>query len=387
MISRRIRWQLLAFALVTLLTVGYVSVRYLGAGALLGSGGYSVTLQLTESGGIFTGADVTYRGVSVGRVGPLRLTSAGVEAQLDIKGDVPPIPADLTAAVSNLSAIGEQFVDLRPATTDGPMLASGAVISASVVSTPVPVEDLVLHLDTLVRSLPLDSLRILVEELGTGFRGTGADLQILLDTSDAFTRDALAALPQTLALIRDVRLVLATQNEQSSAITSFSRDLALLAEQLRSADPDLRRLIESAPEVSAQTSALLAESGDSLGALVADLLTLSRIAAPRQDGLRQLLAIYPYVAASADSSLLPGDGFLHLGLVLNAFDPPACVRGYEGTVRRSGTDLAPIPANTDARCAESPGSPISVRGAQNSPRPEVPPSRRQLTSLTSILEP
>ncbi|MGH3921977.1 MAG: MCE family protein [Pseudonocardiaceae bacterium] len=383
MISRTVRWQLLAFVLVTLLGVGYVSVRYLGAAALLGSSGYSVTLQLTESGGIFTGADVTYRGVSVGRVGPMRLTREGVEAQLDIEDDAPPIPADLRAAVTNLSAIGEQFVDLRPVTANPPMLAQGAVIPASAVSTPVPVEDLVLHVDTLVRSVPLDSLRIVVDELGTGFRDTGADLQTLLDTSDAFTRDALATLPQILALIREGRLVLATQNEQSSAIISFSRDLALLAEQLRSSDPDIRRLLQTAPEFSAQTSALLAESGDFLGALLADLLTLSRVAAPRQDGLRQILAIYPFVAASADSSVFPDDGFVHLGLVLNAFDPFACVRGYEGTVRRSGTDLAPVPANTEARCAEPPGSPTSVRGAQNVPRPGV---STPLTSLTSILE-
>jgi phospholipid/cholesterol/gamma-HCH transport system substrate-binding protein len=398
MISKTVRWQLLAFVLVTLLGVSYVSVRYLDAPDLLGPGGYPVTLQLTDSGGIFTGADVTYRGVSVGRVGPLRLTADGVEARLDIEGDAPPIPADLDAAVTNLSAIGEQFVDLKPVRADGPTLQAGSVIPASRVTTPVPVEELVLNLDTAVRSVPLDSLRTVVDELGTGFTGTGPDLAILLDTTDALTRDAIAALPQTLTLIRDGRQVLATQNEQAGAITSFSRDLALLAEQLQSSDPDIRALIRSAPQFSAQTSGLLGESGDQLGVLVADLLTVSRISLPRQDGLRQVLATYPVVSATWSSSILPGDGFLHVGLILNNFDPYACVRGYEGTPRRPGADTTPIPANTDAHCAEPPGSPISVRGAQNAPRAGVPdvvapgapgPSPappKQLTSLTSILE-
>ncbi|MFN2495449.1 MAG: MCE family protein [Pseudonocardiaceae bacterium] len=394
MITRLVRLQLLAFVLVTLLGVGYVSVRYLGvpypsAGAWFGPGGYSVTLQLRASGGIFTGADVTCRGVSVGRVGPLRLTPDGVEAQLEIKGDAPPIPADLDAEVSTLSVIGEQFVDLQPVRADGPTLQAGSVIPASRTSTPVPVEDLVLHLDTFVRSVPLDSLRTVVAELGTGVAGTGPELATLLDNTDALTRDALAALPQTLTLIRDGRQVLATQNEQAGAITSFSRDLALLAEQLRLSDPDIRLLILSAPQLSAQVSGLLGESGDQLGALVADLLTVSRVALPRQDGLRQILATYPAVAATANSTIVPGDGFVHLGLVLNAFDPFACVRGYEGTPHRPGTDIAPIPANTEAHCAEPPGSPTSVRGAQNAPRPGEPASStppRQLTSLASILE-
>ncbi|MGH3793671.1 MAG: MlaD family protein [Pseudonocardiaceae bacterium] len=402
MISRRVRWQLLAFGLVTLLGVSYVGVHYLGAGALLGPGRYSITLQLTESGGIFTGADVTYRGVSVGRVGPLRLTHDGVEARLDIRGDAPSIPADLHAEVSDLSVIGEQFVDLEPVRADGPMLTDGAVIPSSRVSTPVPVENLVLNLDTFARSVPLDSLRIVVDELGTGLGGTGPQLQTLLDTTDAFTRDAVATLPQTVALIRDGRTVLQTQNEQSGAITSFSRDLALLAAQLRSSDPDIRRLLVTAPEFSTQVSGLVGESGNQLGALAADLLTVSQVALPRQDGLRQVLATYPLVTAQANSSILPGDGFVHLGLVLNEFDPFTCVHGYEGTPKRSGTDVAPVPVNSAAHCAEPPGSPTDVRGAQNAPRPGLavaraaggpgqppaplpaPPPR--LTSLASILQ-
>lgn len=402
MITRMVRWQLVAFVLVTLLGVGYVSVRYLGAAELFGTGHYAVTLQLIRSGGIFTGADVTYRGVSVGRVGALRLTRDGVEAQLEITGTAPPIPADLDAAVTDLSVIGEQFVDLRPVRADGPMLHGGSVIPASRVSTPVPVEDLVGALDTFVRSVPLDSLRTVVTELDTGFTGTGPQLQRLLDSGDAVTRDAVAALPPTLTLIRDATTVLRTQHEQADAITSFSRDLALLGTQLQASDPDLRRLIGTAPEFAAQAGGLIDESGPQLGVLAADLLTLARVTLPRQDGLRQVLSLYPVLATAADTSIFPGDGFAHFGMVLNAFDPYACVRGYEGTVRRSGTDTAPIPVNRQAHCAEPPGSPINVRGARNVPRAGVPeavapgrsgpsaapatPPGRPLDSLASILE-
>ncbi|MDT7717108.1 MAG: phospholipid/cholesterol/gamma-HCH transport system substrate-binding protein [Pseudonocardiales bacterium] len=393
MITTRVRLQLLAFVIVTVLGVGYVSVRYLGAGALFGAGPYPVTLQLNDSGGIFTGADVTYRGVSVGRVGPLRLTSQGIDAQLEIEPDAPPIPADLDAVVSNLSVIGEQFVDLRPARGNGPTLRAGSVIPAARTSTPVPVGDLIAHLDTFLRSVPLESLRTVVHELGTAFTGTGTDLQILLDSTDAFTRDAIAALPQTVTLIRDGRVVLQTQNEQSSAIISFSRDLALLAAQLRSSDPDLRRLIATAPQFADQTSGLLRESGTQIGQLLADLLTVSRVTLPRQAALRHLLSVYPVVTGGTDSSVVPDDGFVHLGLALNLFDPYACVRGYQGTIRRSGTDTTPIPANRDAFCAEPPGSSTDVRGAQNVPRAGTPAAvlpggstGAQVSSLASILE-
>ncbi len=116
---------------------------------------------------------------------------------------------------------------------------------------------------------------------------------------------------------------------------------------------------------------LLRESGSGLSQLVADLLTVSRVAEPRQDGLRQVLVTYPGVASMAYSPL-PGDGTAHLGLAINLFDPYACAQGYEGTPHRSGDDLEPIPVNEDAYCAEPPGSPINVRGAQNIPRAATP---------------
>jgi phospholipid/cholesterol/gamma-HCH transport system substrate-binding protein len=75
---------------------------------------------------------------------------------------------------------------------------------------------------------------------------------------------------------------------------------------------------------------------------------------------------YPAQLAAAHS-VVPGDGTAHFGLVLNMFDPLPCTNGYQATDRRPGNELAPVPLNTAARCAEPPGSGTSVRGAQNAP--------------------
>jgi phospholipid/cholesterol/gamma-HCH transport system substrate-binding protein len=329
-------------------------------------------VQLAQSGGIFTGADVTYRGVSVGRVGPLTITPDGVEAQLDIQRDAPAIPADVDAAVHNLSAIGEQHVDLLPASDGAPYLEDGSVIPMARTSTPVPVEELIVSLDDFVRSVPLDSLRTVVDELGVAFADTAVPLQKLLDTTNAFTEDAVEALPQTLTLIEDGRTVLTTQNEVAGSFQSFSSDLALLADQLAESDPDLRRLMETGPEASTEIRALLRESGSGLGQLIADLLTISRVVEPRQAALRQILVTYPGVTTTT-YTVVPGDGTAHLGLVLdNINDPYPCTRGYEGTNRRPGDDVSEAPINREAYCAEPPGSPINVRGAQNVPDAKTP---------------
>jgi phospholipid/cholesterol/gamma-HCH transport system substrate-binding protein len=370
-ITRTVRLQLFGLLLIAVFGVGYTGFTYAGLGNLLGATTYPVTMQLADSGGIFTGADVTYRGVSVGRVGPLTLTANGVDVQLDIDRSAPEIPAETKAAVRNLSAIGEQYVDLQPTVDGGKTLEGGSVIPVSRTTVPVSVEDLVVSLDDTVKSVPLDALRTVVDQLGVAFSGTAQPLQKLLDTSGEFTAAAQAALPQTAALLRDGRTVLTTQNDTAGQFKDFSASLAQLADQLERSDPDIRRLIRNAPPAAAQISGLLDESGSGLGDVIANLLVVARIAEPRQDNFSQILTAYPGIAANG-STVVPGDGTAHLGLALNVFDPYPCAQGYEGTDRRSGADVADTPVNADAYCAEPKGSPIDVRGAQNVPGAATP---------------
>lgn len=375
MITRTVRWQLVALALVTLVGVGYAGFRYAGLDRIFGATTYPVVVQLADSGGIFTGADVTYRGVSVGRVGALTLTGSGVDVQLDIENDAPEIPADARAVVGNLSAIGEQYVDLQPgpAPGSGPVqtLAAGAVIPQDRTQTPVQIPTLLSNLDQLVSTVPLDSLRTVVSELGQGFEGTAQPLQQLLDTTGQFTQAATDALPQTTALIRDARPVLTTQNEIAPQFREFSSGLRQVTEQLRQSDPDIRRIIDDGPGAAEEARALLRESGPGLGESLANLRSTTELLEPRQAGLRQLLVTYPALSAVAPK-VAPGDGTAHLGLVLNIADPPPCTRGYEGTVNRPGMDVTEAPANMGAFCGEPPGSPTTVRGMQNVPRAATP---------------
>ncbi|QUH05214.1 MCE family protein [Saccharopolyspora erythraea] len=364
MISRKVRLQIVAFLAIALVGVGYTSARYAGLDRLFGSRGYVVTMQLADTGGVFDNAEVTYRGVPVGRVGTMRLTHDGVEVPLDIDSGTR-IPADVEAVVALRSAVGEQYVDLRPKSDRGPYLREGSVIAQERTQTPLPVEDLMTNLDAFSKSVPTESLRTVVNELGTAFRDNGGNLQRVIDTTREFTAAAQQHLPQTKQLLADGKTVLATQNEQGSSIRSFSQDLRLLSEQLQRSDGDLRSVIQQAPPAAAQVSGLIREN-DQLGPLLANLTSTSQLISAHKDGVEQLMTLYPAVV-TASNSVMPGDGRAHFGLVLNVFDPLPCTAGYESTQRRPGNEMTPVPLNTQAYCAEPPGSDTSVRGAQNAP--------------------
>ncbi|HEV2778031.1 MAG TPA: MlaD family protein [Actinophytocola sp.] len=383
MLTRRVRLQLVAFAVIAVLAVVYAAFRFTDLGKVFGAEGYTVRMNLAESGGIFSNAEVTYRGFNVGRVGDIRLTRDGIQVDLNIEPDAPAIPADLDAVVANRSAVGEQYVDLRPRTDAAPYLSGDSVIPANRTKTPVPTDTVLRDLDSLATSVPTDALRTVVDELYLAFKGTGQDLQVLLDSTRDLTKAATANLPQTIQLINTGGTVLDTQNAEASNITAFGHDLRLLAEQLKTSDPDIRRLIAATPPAANSVSTFLFESGNSLSVVLANLLTTANIVLVRNDGVEYSLVAYPLLAAAAQGLLASGDGTAHLGLALNLFDPPPCTRGYESTVRRDGNQTGPAPSTPERTyCAEPPGSPISVRGSQNAPFNGVPrePSQAEIAA-------
>jgi phospholipid/cholesterol/gamma-HCH transport system substrate-binding protein len=382
MLLRKTKFQLVAFAIISIVALVYALIRFAGLGTVFGSSGYTVKLELNESGGIFTNAEVTYRGFNIGRVGPLRLTQSGLEADLNIDPSAPQVPSNLAVVVANRSAVGEQYVDLQPKVDSGPYLASGSVIPAAKTSTPVSTDQLLSDLDSLAASVPTNSLRTVVDESYDAFRGTGGDLQTLLDTARSFTTTAQQYLPQTVNLLDAGGQVLDTQNHEAANFADFSKSLNELTGTLKNSDPQLRKLIGITPQVANQISQVITETGPGLGALVANLLTTANLTVTRLDGIEQGLVTYPALAAAAPS-VAPGDGTAHLGLVLNLFNTPACTKGYlPYSQYRTGADLATRPANDNAYCAEPKGSPINVRGSQNAPYNGVPvaPSQQDVNS-------
>ncbi|MEU6467822.1 MlaD family protein [Streptomyces massasporeus] len=366
MITRTVKAQLLAFATVTAVGVSYVGAEYTGLVDGLLDRGYTVRADFSDSGGIFSGAEVTYRGVPVGRVGALRLSgSEGVSVALEIEDGAPRIPADTLAVVANRSAVGEQYVDLQPRRSGGPYLLDGSAIPREDTRVPLPVTDMVLSLDRLVTSVGKEDLRITVDELGEAFSGTGPRLSRLVDSGNALVESASDSLPETVSLIEDSRKVLKTQADQGSSITSFSRDLAALTAELKSSDGDLRRLIGNAVPAGQEVDSLLRSTRPHLPVLLANLISGGQVTVARLPGVEQALVTFPVVVAGSHT-VVPGDGTTHFGLVLNADDPPPCTQGY-GTRRRDPADTGTRPANTDARCTAPRGGGTSVRGAQNAP--------------------
>jgi phospholipid/cholesterol/gamma-HCH transport system substrate-binding protein len=369
MITRRTKLQLMVFVLITLFGVTFVGARYAQLDKAFYDDNYTVNANFADSGGIFAGGEVTYRGVSIGKVNKLVLTDEGVKVVLDIDNRFDEIPADTLAVVGNRSAVGEQYVELQPQRNDGPYLHNDSVIEERDTRLPIATDTLLTHLSETVESVDKDDLKTTVDELGAAFGGTGKDLQTIIDSGNSFLNTANDNFDVTTALIRDSNTVLHGQIDTESAIRNFSSQLQAFSSVLAGADPDLRHLIDTGGVAATQLRTFLEQNRVELGDLINNLVTTGDVIVKHLDGIKQILVVYPYVVEGGFTvvSKSPDTGLYdaHFGMILT--DQKVCHQGYGSTDTRAPQDGPGRPMNVDARCDE-PATQNNARGAQNAPR-------------------
>lgn len=371
---RSVRFQLITFCLIAAVGIAYTGARYVRLPALLGFGEYTVNLQLPDSGGVFTNSAVTYRGMQIGHIGDLTLTDEGINVELKLDKSAPQVPANARAVVANRSAIGEQYVDLRPVADTEPYLQDGDTITGGQEALPVKTDKLLRDVDALAASVPTDSLEVTVREIGLAVRDRGPQLRLLADSLIQLSETGVDTLPQLKQLIADGAVVLDTQAVQSAQVVDFSRNLRTVTEALRDSDSDLRRLVDTSGEFGDATSQLVARSGPGLATATDTLSQTLKVVDPRADAVRVLLQLLPALSAGG-LTVAPGDGTIHFGLVFETNNPPSCTIGYEGTHEILEAERAKdpnfdwqeqdFPVNYDGRCKNPQGSMSTVRGSGN----------------------
>ncbi|HEY2078921.1 MAG TPA: MlaD family protein, partial [Streptosporangiaceae bacterium] len=98
-----------------------------------------VTAYFAETIGVYPQSTVRVLGVPVGTVDSVQPDGSSVKVTMTINSGVK-IPAGVDAVVLAPSVVSDRYIQLTPAYTSGPLLASGAVIPASRTIVPVEVD-------------------------------------------------------------------------------------------------------------------------------------------------------------------------------------------------------------------------------------------------------
>ncbi|MCZ8378713.1 MlaD family protein [Mycobacterium sp. CPCC 205372] len=384
MLTRFVRTQLIIFTIASVVGVGVMVFAYMQVPTLLGIGRLAVTLELPAGGGLYQFSNVTYRGVQVGKVTSVNLTENGAEAVLSLETS-PKIPADLEAEVRSVSAVGEQYVDLRPRTDSGPYLTDGSRISVRDATIPQPVGPVLDELSSLVESIPGDRIADLLDEAFKAFNGAGPDFQSLLDSAAKLSTDVRGASGEARTLVDDAKPLLESQAETTDSIRTWARSLAGVTGQLEQNDPEIRTLLERGPGFAQEVSALLEQVKPTLPTLLANLTTVGQVLVTYNRSLEQLIVMFPGIIAAQQSFGLPNKnptGLPFADFALTISDPPPCTVGFLPPSQwRSPEDETSIDTPDGLYCKLPQDSPINVRGARNYPCQGKPGKRAPTVEL------
>jgi len=369
MLTRFVRIQLLIFTIVGIVGVIAMALFYVQAPTLLGIGRMTVTLELPATGGLYRFSNVTYRGVQVGKVTAVSLAANGAKATLSL-GTSPKIPANLQADVLSVSAVGEQYVDLRPRTDSAPYLHDGSVIAMHDTTIPQAVGPMLDQVNALVKSLPKNKIGQLLDEAFQAFNGAGYDLASLSDSASRISADANNIVDRTRAFTEDSGPLLDAQARTTDSIRQWAHSLAGISDVLANDDSQVRTVLENGPGALDEASRLFEQIKPTLPVLLANLTTIGQIGITYHPSLEQLLVLLPPSVAYTQTaaSLNWPDGKSRGDFALTVDDPPICTVGFlPASQWRSPADTSDIDTPDGMYCKLPQDSPLAVRGARNYP--------------------
>lgn len=217
------------------IVVGALAAVGLAACSSSPSGGYVMTAYFDKAISLYPQSSVKVLGLPAGRVTSVSVVGTKVRVRMRIDKNIP-VPANVNATIVPLSLIGERYVQLFPAWTNGtPRAKDGAVIPAQRTSIPVEPDEALAAVKHLLDTLDPHATGRLVKNLGEDLNGTGPDLNGALKGLGDLTQ-ALADKDQQLVDIIDhfdqFTATLATREAAlGKVMNGFAQTTGLLADE------------------------------------------------------------------------------------------------------------------------------------------------------------
>lgn len=214
------------------------------------SGVYHVRALVPTSASLANGANVSMAGVKVGKVTGIERRGYATLVKMEISDKrVVPVPADSHVDIRQRTPIGENYVEITPGTSTT-HLTDDDVLPIDAAGDNVDVDQLLSVLQGSARQRARD----LVQGLGEGLRGHGAQLNQVLGSASQIVRDGGTIFVgldrvrnQTAGLVQQLGRVSAAIGERGEAIrVTADRGLAALR-ALASRDDQLRATLRVLP--------------------------------------------------------------------------------------------------------------------------------------------
>ena len=370
--TRGVKVRLIAFLVLSAVGIVYVASSFLGLTDRLLGRGLTIEATLPTSGGLFTGSEVTYRGVKVGKVSAMDVTPKGLLVRPRPRGrhqdparheDARAQPLGGRRAVPRLRAARRQA-----AVRQGRRRHQGRRVQ------PADERGGAAHPDELAGRLGRRHRAVHGGRRGrhdVPRHGEPAAADGRLGHRSSSTRR-----PRTTTTPSRCSTPAAPCCRPRPTTSRTSRPspqgLADLTGTLRTSDKDIRTILQGGAPAVREVNSLLKGLEPTLPVFLSNLVTTNQVLTANLPALEQMLVVFPHVIAAGFTGT-PGDGYGHINLQFNN-NVPAVHQGLQAAVPVAPGHRHDRRARS-TRPSASPGRPRRC-AATARPRSRAPPRHR-----------
>lgn len=354
--THTLRYALLGIiAIVAVVAVGVLSIAQFNRAF---DSSVPLTVDSPRAGLLLTtGNEVKMRGVTVGRIESVSVTTTGARLGLGIfPGELHLIPSDVTARIVPPTLFGDKYVELaapqQPADGSSTMtpIAAHATIDADHVT--VEINDTFANLVALLNATQPSKINAALTALADALDGRGDQLGDLISQLDTYLRQinpSLGTLSTTLPLAKSV---LGTYSDLTPNLLQTARDLTTTSNTIQANKTSLDAFLLSLTAVSKKVTPFLQANDQplltALGVLETPLKTLARYSPEFPCFFKALADTGLPLASQAIGGVKPG-----LNLLAQLL-PPEAPYSYP-------KDLPVVKADTGPRCYDLPNVPLDTK--------------------------
>ncbi|MCU1498287.1 MAG: MCE-family protein Mce1A [Acidimicrobiales bacterium] len=339
-------FRAIAALVVVVLFAGLATVAVRAAyGAF--SDDFRVTSRFARAGqALKPGSDVKYRGVNVGKVRSVKLVDRSAQVVMQLRRDAR-IPRGTSATVRPKTLFGEKYVELAVVAggEDGPFVGDGDTVRAA--GTGEEVEQLVDGMDDLLRSVDIDELATLMDEMTKAAQGEGDNVARLIDrgvtATDVF-RDTLDA---QLRALDSFQRFARQYRDLGPSINAISGNLNELLPTFNAARADYERLLVTLRPFADHLADFIEVNEADFGKLLANGDNIVRVLTARKENISEtiygLSRYMQSLSGSISAEQLPdGSRFGYLKVFVEAGDLGTLICNALGPETATFHDLSAV---------------------------------------------
>ncbi len=307
----------------------------------------TLTAHFPRTISIYEGSDVRVLGVPVGTVDKVTPSGTDVVVTMSYDAEVK-IPADAEAVIIAPSIVGDRYVQLTPAYTEGEALADNSELDGSRTAVPLELDQVYASLDRLNVALGPNganangALSDLLETTAKNFGGQGAQFHETIRDFSTFTETLDNNKEELFGSAAQLEEFISTLAENDSTVRDFNQSLSSVSTMLSGERQELAASLRNLSIALGQVGDFVKDNREILGRNIKGLNRVAKVLVKQRAALDETLKVAPLALSNLSLTYNPDAGTLdtnaNIGELVHQIesDPATLLCGFVNNADPSG---------------------------------------------------